>query len=79
MIEHLSIATGKGSLFHVVYEYAEGVFADVREVAAWDAAQFGNDFWFLAHGMGAVRLASALTKEKIGVEVLEKATVRHVE
>ena len=31
-----------------------------------DTAQFGNDLGFLAHGVGAVPMAAALTKEKIG-------------
>ena len=36
------------------------------EAEAWDAAQIGNDLGFLAHGIGALQKAAALTKEKIG-------------
>ena len=54
-------------LLHVACGYAEGVLdAGVREAETSDAAWSCNDLGFLACGVGAVRVAAALTKEKIG-------------
>ena len=43
---------GKGHLLHVAWGVRRGILdACVREAEAWDAAQFGNNLWFLAHGL----------------------------
>ena len=52
VMKHLSIAMGKATCCTLLGVYAEGVVdACVREAEAWDAAQFGNNLWFLAHGL----------------------------
>ena len=57
----------KGRLLPVAHRYAEGILdAGAREEEAWHSAQLGNNLGFLALGVGAVRMAAALTLEKIG-------------